>query len=125
LNSSAGKVTQGEIKAKLLLRDDELLAEVGQSLGKGATSTDAIRRGRQVVENLKRELKERVCFNSMIITCYRASETDAVQLVAAIVDVIAEALHGIPPATVAVLLYRTGLATYCSPGWPPAGAADK
>jgi hypothetical protein len=121
VNSSAGKVTQDEIKAKLLLDDDELFAEVGQSLGKGATSTDAIRRGRQVVENLKRELKERVCSSSMIITCYRESENDAVRLVAAIVDVIAGSLHGIPPASIAVLLYRTGLVKYCGVGWPPAG----
>jgi hypothetical protein len=33
-----------DIKAKLLLSDEDLFAEVGQSLGKGATFTDAIKR---------------------------------------------------------------------------------
>jgi hypothetical protein len=125
VNSSARAASQNELKAKLLLSDDTLLAEVGQSLGKGATATDAIRRGRQVLENLKRELKDKVCSNSAIIASYRESDADAVRLVGAIVDVIAGALHGIPPATVAVLIYRAGLATYCGAGWPPTDTADK
>lgn len=108
-----------EIKAKLLLSDDDLLAEVGQSLGKGATFTDALKRGRQVFENLKRELKEKVCFNRKVIACYKGSKEDSVQAIAAIIDAIAGALHGIPPATIAILLYRTGLTKYCGTGWPP------
>jgi hypothetical protein len=108
-----------DIKAKLLLSDEDLFAEVGQSLGKGATFTDAIKRGRQVFENLKRELKERVCSNSKVIACYKGSKEDSVQAVAAIIDAIAGALHGIPPATIAILLYRTGLTKYCGTGWPP------
>jgi hypothetical protein len=109
-----------EIRAKLLLSDDDLLAEVGQSLGKGATFTDAITRGRQVFENLKRELRETICSNSKVIMCYKGAKEDSVQAVAAIIDAIAGLLHGIPPATIAILLYRAGLTKYCGAGWPPA-----
>ena len=46
MNSGNGHMMENEIRAKLLLSDDDLLAEVGQSLGKGATFTDALKRGR-------------------------------------------------------------------------------
>jgi hypothetical protein len=108
-----------EIRKKLALPEDDLLAEIGTSLGKGATFTDALRRGRQVFENLKRELRTSVCSNPGVIACFQGSKTDAVQTVAAIVDAIAGALHKVPPATIAILLYRTGLGTYCGSGWPP------
>ena len=111
--------THAEINAKLALSDDDLLAEVGQSLGKGATFTDALKRGRHVFENLKRELKGTVCSNGRVIACYKGSKEDTVQAIAAIIDAIAGALHGIPPATIAILLYRTGLTKYCGTGWPP------
>jgi hypothetical protein len=107
------------IKAKLLLSDDDLLAEVGQSIGKGATFTDALRRGRQVFENLKRELRETVCSNATVITCYKGAKEDSVLAVAAIIDAISSSLHGIPPATIGTLLYRAGLRGYCGLGWPP------
>jgi hypothetical protein len=54
MNSDDARAMHDDIKAKLLLSDDDLLAEVGQSLGKGATFTDGLKRGRQVFENLKR-----------------------------------------------------------------------
>lgn len=114
-----------DIKAKLLLSDEDLLAEVGGSLGKGATFTDAIKRGRQVFENLKRELREKVCSNRKVIACYKGAKEDSVQAVAAIIDAIAGALHGIPPATIAILLYRSGLTKYCGTGWPPGTGTAK
>lgn len=121
MSTDDAKTIHEEIRAKLLLSDDQLLIEVGQSLGKGATFTDAKRRGHQVVENLSRRLKASVCSNSKVIACHKATKTDDVQLVAAIVDCIVGALHGISAATVAVLIYRTGLTKYCGPGWPPEG----
>jgi hypothetical protein len=121
MNSDDAAAMHDEIRAKLLLSDDDLLAEVGQSLGKGATFTDAIKRGRHVLENLKRELRDKVCSNSKVILCYKGAKEDGVQAVAAIIDAIAGALHGIPPATIAILLYRTGLTKYCGTGWPEAG----
>lgn len=114
-----------DIRAKLLLSDEDLLAEVGQSLGKGATFTDAIKRGRQVFENLKRELRETICSNSTVIGCYKGAKEDSVQAVAAIIDAIAGALHGIPPATIAILLYRAGLTKYCGAGWPTEAGITK
>jgi hypothetical protein len=115
----APQMMHDEIRAKLRLTEDELLAEVGQSLGKGATFTDALKRGRQVVDNLRRELRTSVCSSTTVIACYRAAKSDDVALVAAILDAIAGALRGIPPSIIAVLLYRTGLTRYCSSGWPP------
>src|SRR5260370_36475515 len=103
MNSDDAAATHDEIRAKLLLSDDDLLAEVGQSLGKGATFTDAIKRGRQVLENLKRELREKVCSNSKVIACYNGAKEDGVQAVAAMMYAISRALHGIPHATVAAL----------------------
>jgi hypothetical protein len=125
MKSDDAKAMQDEIRAKLLLPDDDLLAEIGQSLGKGATFTDAIKRGRQVLENLKHELRTKVCSNSKVVACYKGSKKDNVQMVAAIIDAIAGALHGIPPATIAILLYRTGLTTYCGTGWPPEVGTNK
>jgi hypothetical protein len=55
-------------RQKLLLSDEDLFAEVGQSLGKGATFTDAIKRGRQVFENLKRQPHPNItdfCFSAL------------------------------------------------------------
>jgi hypothetical protein len=121
MNSGSGHVTENEIRAKLLLSDDDLIAEVGQSLGKGATFTDALKRGRQVVDNLRRELRTNVCSNRKVIECFQVSESDEVAAVAAIVDAISGALHGIPPAAIAVLLLRTGLKKYCGLKWPPKG----
>ncbi len=123
--NSDDAVAHDDIKAKLLLSDEDLFAEVGASLGKGATFTDAIKRGRQVFENLKRELREKVCSNSKVIACYKGSKEDSVQAVAAIIDAIAGALHGIPPATIAILLYRSGLTKYCGTGWPPEAGSTK
>src|SRR5437660_983325 len=104
MNSDDARAMHDDIKAKLLLSDDDLLDEVGQSLGKGATFTDALKRGRQVFENLKRELRGNVCSNGKVIACFKGSKEDSVQAVAAIIDAIAAALHGIPPATIAILL---------------------
>jgi hypothetical protein len=112
-------VMEEEIRAKLLLSDDQLLVEVGKSLGKGATFTDALKRGRKVVDNLRRELRTGVCSNEKVITCFKASESDSVTVVAAIIDAIAGVLGGVPPANIAVLLYRTGLKKYCGSDWPP------
>lgn len=113
------QMIQDQIRAKLLLSEDELLTEVGQSLGKGATFTDTLKRGRQVVDNLRRELRTNVCSNATVIACYQATKSDDVALVAAILDAITGTLHGISPATIAVLLYRTGLPKYCGTDWPP------
>ena len=78
-----------------------------------------------LIENLKRELREKVCSNSKVISCYKGSKEDSVQAVAAIIDAIAGALHGIPPATIAILFYRTGLGKYCGTGWPPEAGRTK
>ena len=118
MNSDDTAAMHEEIKTKLLLSDDDLLTEVGQSLGKGATFTDAIKRGRQVFENLQRELRTTICSNSKVIACYKGAKKDSVQAVAAIIDAIVGALHGLPPATIAILLYRSGLTKYCGTGWP-------
>src|SRR5258708_19902372 len=93
-----------DIKGKLLLSDEDLFAEVGGSLGKGATFTDAIKRGRQVFENLKRELREKVCSNKKVIACYKGAKQDSVQAVAAIIHAIARAFHPIPPPPTATFL---------------------
>lgn len=107
-----------EVRRKLELSDDELLAELGQSLGKGATFTDRLKRGRQVFENLGHQLRVTICSNAGVIGCYRASKGDAATLVATIIDAIGGSLHGIAPATVSVLLLRMGLTNYCGSGWP-------
>lgn len=118
------KMINDEIRAKLLLPEDELLAEVGRSLGKGATFTNALKRGRQVFGNLQSELQSTVCLNTKVIDCYKAAKSDEVALVAAIADAIAGALYGIPPVTIAVLLYRISLTNYCAPNWPPESLAQ-
>jgi hypothetical protein len=107
-----------EIRKKLELSDDQLLVELGQSLGKGATFTDALKRGRQVFENLRHELRIQICSNANVIRCYKAAKGDEATLIAAIIDAIGGLLHGIAPATVAVLLFRMGLTNYCGSGWP-------
>jgi hypothetical protein len=89
MNSDDAAAMHDDIRAKLLLSDDDLLAEIGQSLGKGATFTDTIKRGRQVLENLKRELRGKVCSNAKVIACYKGAKEDSVQAVAAIIDAIA------------------------------------
>jgi hypothetical protein len=118
MSASDDEIVIAEIRSKLLLPDDELLAELGRSLGKGATFTDALKRGRQVFENLRHELRTKICSNAKVIHCYKATKSDEATLIAVIIDAIGGALHGIAPATVAVLVFRTGLGNYCGSGWP-------
>ena len=118
MSASDNEATIAEVRRKLGLSDDELLAELGQALGKGATFTDALKRGRQVFENLSRELRGQICFNAEVIRCYKASKSDAATVIATIVDAIGGSLHGIAPATLSILLFRTGLTNYCGSGWP-------
>ena len=88
-----------EIRQKLLLADEDLLAEIGASLGKGATFTDTIKRGRHVFENLQESLKERICTSPAVVHSFNTSKRDDAQAIAAIVDCIASALFGVPPPT--------------------------
>jgi hypothetical protein len=118
MSSNDDEVLASEIRRKLALPEDRLLAELGESLGKGATFTDSVRRGRQVLENLNRDLQAAVCSNPVVIKCYKVSKTDEVGVIAIIANAIIGSIHGIAPVTVAVLLYRMGLAKYCGPGWP-------
>jgi hypothetical protein len=118
MSFSDSEATLAEVRRKLRLSNDELMAELGQSLGKGATFTDALKRGRTVLENISRELRGRICSNSEVIRCYKASKGDEVTVIATIVDAVAGSLHGVAPATVAILLFRMGLTNYCGSGWP-------
>ena len=108
MSASDDEIVIAEIRGKLLLSDDELMAELGRSLGKGATFTDALKRGRQVFENLRHELRTKICSNAKVIHCYKATKSDEATLIAVIIDAIGGALHGIAPAPGAVWVFRTG-----------------
>jgi len=105
-----------EIESQLSIDTDTLLRMLGsaQTMGaKPATSRD----GKVILENAKRTLRERICNDNQIQEIYEAASSTKIQLVAAVIDVIAGAISGVSPITVSVLIVKEGLDSLCKDIW--------
>lgn len=105
-----------EIESQLSLDPDLLLRVLGASQTLGATPGTS-RDGRVILENAKRTLRDRLCASELVRTTHDGASNTKVQLVAAVIDVVAGAVAGVSPITVAVLLVKEGLGTLCRDIW--------
>jgi hypothetical protein len=103
------------------LNDDDLYLLIGKEVLINEKSFRKLT-PRQIIEKARvwftlnlPVFQEKVCSNFYIKEIYEKQE--AGNLASAIVDVIAGALTGIAPATVAYLLYRQGINLLCKSYW--------
>jgi len=104
----------------LALTEDELYQEVGSHLyGQPAFGTPA----RQLIELGKRwsskQLADLVCGNQQLQTLARQDipTQELVLAIAAVIDIVAHMLDGVPATTAAVLVVRIGLHKLCATIW--------
>lgn len=103
------------------LSEDDIYHLIGQDIFAGEKEF-SILTPRQIAEKAKvwfmlhyETFRERICSNTTIRQIYE--NQNAGNLAAGIIDLIAGALTGIAPATVAYLIYRLGLAAFCKIHW--------
>lgn len=107
-----------DINSLLGLSETELLTLIANDLEEGehvlpSNMKALIRKSEIWVKNKSNELQNIICQNQNIKNLVRgdSSETD---IIAALIDVIAPYVIGISPATLAVLLFKKGMKSYCS-----------
>jgi hypothetical protein len=100
----------------------DLYAELARPL-KGAGPRDLARRGAEIYQNLKAELRQIVCGSKTVVAFYdsKNASPDSVALIGAVADCISGYVTGISPVVVSVLLVREGLHLYCKDHWASAG----
>ncbi|MFS0756131.1 hypothetical protein ABC383_15715 [Noviherbaspirillum sp. 1P10PC] len=103
------------IHEKLNLSFEELYAELATGLSKGASPGDLIKRGKEIYENLREKLHDKICLSDAVHESF--SRGDKVLLVAALVDCVSGAITGISPVTFCVLLAKEGVSTLCATEW--------
>ena len=103
------------------LDEDELYFLLGEEVLKGEQNFSFLSR-KQIIEKAKVWFKlnlplfqAKVCQNAAVREAYE--KQDAGNIVAGVIDLIAGALTGIAPATVAYLLYRQGIKLLCKTQW--------
>lgn len=104
-----------------LLTEDEIFLRIGKEVLKDEksfklfTSKQIIIKAKVWFEMNLTIFQERICANKAIRDIYE--QHDVVNLSTAIIDLIAGALTGIAPATVAYLLYKRGIKIMCKEKW--------
>ena len=103
------------------LDDEELYFLLGKEVLKGEQNFSFLSR-KQIIEKARvwfrlnlPVFQNKVCQNAAVREAYE--KQDAGNIVAGIIDLIAGALTGIAPATVAYLLYRQGIKLLCKTQW--------
>jgi dCTP deaminase len=105
-----------EIEVKLNTNDSDLFAMLASEISKGIIEPDKQEeRGKQIFENLRSALVERICYSENVKKYYSAN--DKVTLVAALIDCISGAVTGVSPVTFCVLLVKAGLDVLCQDCW--------
>ncbi|MFK0276095.1 hypothetical protein ACIQUG_20610 [Ensifer sp. NPDC090286] len=112
------ELSEANITRLLEADREELLREIGASTGKFAGPTDLVARGREIYENIRSKLRDKICRSPTVFRIWSENQTETKHLViAAITDCIAGFILGLSPATVAVLLYKDGLPDFCKAEW--------
>ena len=103
------------------LSDDDLYLLIGKEVLKNEKSFKILT-PKQIIEKAKvwyklnlPEFQKKICQNDTIKKIYQRQEEAT--LATAIIDLIASALIGTAPATVAYLLYRQGVNALCKSQW--------
>ena len=109
-----------DIEAKLKLNDDDLYAEIGMSFGKDAILFDPKKRGKEIFNSVLNQIRSEICLNGKIRKAYN-EQSDVSFLIACIFDAVIVTITQkglpVPPVTVSVLAFRTGLSNICSKYW--------
>jgi len=111
---------EANIESLLTASYDDLLTRLGQELvGTGVRPQPRetlIEHAKQYLSTQADELRQAVCSNDAVqeVLSIPQSADRQLQLVTAVSDVLATILIGIPPFTIAVLIVRVGLDTFCA-----------
>lgn len=103
------------IHEKLNLSVEALYTELATGLSKGASPGDLAKRGKQIYENLREKLHDKICRSDAVHASFERG--DKVLLVAALMDCVSGAITGISPVTFCVLLAKEGVSTLCAAEW--------
>ncbi|GAA2282505.1 hypothetical protein GCM10010430_80420 [Kitasatospora cystarginea] len=98
----------------MTLSDDDLLTELGLS-AHGSFPQDALNRGARILVRLQEAARQAICGSEKIKKI--TQDDDKIALTGAIADLLASQFGVVPAATVAVLIVRSGVASYCSVPW--------
>lgn len=109
-----------ESRVRLMLEDSEatLLASLAGDTFKHASPSDLVKRGAEIMLNLRTRLAPIICADSRIRNLHKAAkEEGTITVIVAVMDCIAGYITGISPLTVAVLIFRQGLDSLCCDKW--------
>ena len=106
-----------DVATLLAWNEDQLLADLGASAGRGFGPSDLIRGGREIFDNCWSAVERVICTSEKLRALQKVSAGDGSEVASAIIDLIAGLLHGIPAATVAVLIVKRGLPHLCRTYW--------
>jgi hypothetical protein len=108
-----------EISTKLQLLDKDLYADLGKSSNHQMSPSDAVRRGIALYKNIKNKIQPSICTNDTIKQHFN-DDHEKVVLISSVADLVSGLFFEISPITVAVLLVKEGLNSYCAEFWTTA-----
>ncbi|MGW8890075.1 hypothetical protein [Streptomyces sp. NPDC055749] len=114
-------IERDEIERLMTLADDDLLKELG-SAAHGAFPQDALNRGTRVLARWMDATRQALCQSAKIKKV--TQDGDKVATAGAIADLLASQFGVVPAATVAVLIVRSGMTSYCAVYWAPEATDD-
>lgn len=97
------------------LSEEELLVELGDA-GFEAFPRDPLTRGREIYATLRATLKQTICMDGRVRRLCDGEFREA-EVFAALADLVASQTHGVPAATLSMLLLRDGLPKLCAETW--------
>lgn len=111
-----------EIKKLLKLDKNELYARLGHELIGPNNILTNIKENEKLGESWfirnKEKLKSKVCNNQVVLSAFKLKQNQTeLQIALAILDLISNLIIGVSPVTVAVLIVKEGLNSFCKKEW--------
>jgi hypothetical protein len=129
---AGSEVSMERIEYLATLSDDELLTQLGNALferEQGGT----LARPRPVAELIGHanlwlrdqsgEIADNICGNAQLRDLVEKQSSNRTRIIIVLSDVFFAAHTGLPAATLAELVFRSGVSKYCSSRWAAAGRA--
>jgi hypothetical protein len=107
---------QDRLRQLLALDEDELLVDLADMIALGVGPLDPSRKrsiGRAWLEAQTDRLREAICNDPRVQAVRNDEHADVVDLAAAVTDLVATIVGGVPAAVVSVILVRRGLDRLC------------
>lgn len=107
-----------DIQELLTLSNDELYIKIGKELmGEAALPTGSVNEkqfGESWYIRNKKKIQSNICPNERIIMICKSQKLDRdVNIIAAISDIVATFIIGVSPFSIAVLIYKEGIRSFC------------